>query len=146
MLDENGKMKMIYRGEVPFYLEKNFLNKNVIYLSFSDKNIEDYYYSYKNFFYENKNIYKFLNDNFEEKEKKWKNYVIKEIIDNQENIIIFMNIERALSDFSISMEKYLIKKNNEYKFSEIIEFLERAGYEKNYLVTKKVSIVKEEIF
>lgn len=137
MLDENGKMKMIYRGEVPFYLEKNFLNKNVIYLSFSDKNIEDYYYSYKNFFYENKNIYKFLNDNFEEKEKKWKNYVIKEIIDNQENIIIFMNIERALSDFSISMEKYLIKKNNEYKFSEIIEFLERAGYEKNYLVTKK---------
>lgn len=70
MLDENGKMKMIYRGEVPFYLEKNFLNKNVIYLSFSDKNIEDYYYSYKNFFYENKNIYKFLNDNFEEKEKK----------------------------------------------------------------------------
>lgn len=137
MLDENGKMKMIYRGEVPFYLEKNFLNKNVIYLSFSDKNIEDYYYSYKNFFYENKNIYKFLNDNFEEKEKKWKNYVIKEIIDNQENIIIFMNIERALSDFSISMEKYLIKKNNEYKFSEIIEFLERAGYEKNYLVTRK---------
>ena len=137
MLDENGKMKMIYRGEVPFYLEKNFLNKNVIYLSFSDKNIEDYYYSYKNFFYENKNIYKFLNDNFEEKEKKWKNYVIKEIIDNQENIIIFMNIERALSDFSISMEKYLIKKNNEYKFSETIEFLERAGYEKNYLVTKK---------
>ena len=137
MLDENGKMKMIYRGEVPFYLEKNFLNKNVIYLSFSDKNIEDYYYSYKNFFYENKNIYKFLNENFEEKEKKWKNYVIKEIIDNQENIIIFMNIERALSDFSISMEKYLIKKNNEYKFSEIIEFLERAGYEKNYLVTRK---------
>ncbi len=137
MLDENGKMKMIYRGEVPFYLEKKFLNKNVIYLSFSDKNIEDYYYSYKNFFYENKNIYKFLNDNFEEKEKKWKNYVIKEIIDNQENIIIFMNIERALSDFSISMEKYLIKKNNEYKFSEIIEFLERAGYEKNYLVTRK---------
>ena len=137
MLDENGKMEMIYRGEVPFYLEKKFLNKNVIYLSFSDKNIEDYYYSYKNFFYENKNIYKFLNDNFEEKEKKWKNYVIKEIIDNQENIIIFMNIERALSDFSISMEKYLIKKNNEYKFSEIIEFLERAGYEKNYLVTKK---------
>lgn len=128
----------IYRGGVPFYLNSRYMNEKIIYISSSDKNIEDYYYSYVSFFgNKGKKIYKFVNDSLEEREKRWKNYMIKEIMESEEKFVIFLNIESALSEFSREVNKIELKKKVEFNYSEITGFLEKNGYEKNYLVSKK---------
>ena len=127
----------VYRGSIPFYLKrKREENKKIIYLTSSEKNMEDYYYSYL-MFYGNKNVYKIGIDSFDEREKKWKNSHIYEIMEKNEEYIIFLNIELVIEGFYKNFQHFQIKKENIYSFSEIEIFLESGGYIKEYMISKK---------
>lgn len=127
----------VYRGSIPFYLNKQTKEyKKIIYLTSSEKNMEDYYYSYI-MFYGNKNVYKIGIDTFDEREKKWKNSHIYEIMEKNEEYLIFLNIDLVIDGFYKNFQHFKIKNGDSYRFSEIEKFLEEGGYNKEYMVSKK---------
>lgn len=127
----------VYRGSIPFYLNKKVKeHKKTIYLTSSEKNIEDYYYSYI-MFYGNRNVYKIGIDTFDEREKKWKNSHIYEIMEKNKEYLIFLNIDLVIDGLYKNFKHFKIKNGENYSFSEIENFLLDGGYTKEYMVSKK---------
>jgi len=130
-LNEDG---VLYRGAVPLFL--NNLNfKKIIYISSSNKNIEDYYSVLKDI--SNKNIIKIENDNNEYTIKAGEKFKFLYNLDNKEKSIILINLETALENYNNKNDYIKIEKNKIIKQSEFIEKIIEAGYEYNYLVEKK---------
>ena len=79
----------VYRGSIPFYLKKEReKNKKIIYLTSSEKNMEDYYYSYL-MFYGNKSVYKIGIDSFDEREKKYNDGIFAEEVGELDEISLY---------------------------------------------------------
>ena len=142
-----NKKKEVYRGEIPWILERSDFKK-IIYISASNKNLENYYSMLDNYFF-NKNI--FFKDF--EKNKKYIdifenisqtkedivgiNVKMFDILKNQNKFILFMNLQIALDIFFEKVNFFKFKIGSEYKFSEIKNFFLKNGYESSYLVEKK---------
>ena len=142
-----NKKKEVYRGEIPWILERSDFKK-IIYISASNKNLENYYSMLDNYFF-NKNIF---SKNFEKNKKHIDifenisqakedivgiNVKMLDILKNQNKFILFMNLQIALDIFFEKVNFFKFKIGSEYKFSEIKNFFLKNGYESSYLVEKK---------
>ena len=142
-----NKKKEVYRGEIPWILERSDFKK-IIYISASNKNLENYYSMLDNYFF-NENIY---SKDFEKNKKHIDifenisqakedivgiNVKMLDILKNQNKFILFMNLQIALDIFFEKVNFFKFKIGSEYKFSETKNFFLKNGYESSYLVEKK---------
>lgn len=127
---ENGKL---FRGSIPFYIMN--LKKKLIYISSSNKNITDYYYSLKDFFDEK--ISAVENYNYSQSEMREKNYEILDFFGEKGNAVLFLSLDAVFRKYFLKSNSVVLEKNKEYKISELREFFSDEGYIENYLVEKK---------
>ena len=152
-----------YRGAIPWFLlcsEK----KKIIYISTSNRNLENYYAMLENYYElleKQKNILPKNSVNVSKKQKVENNEENKKIIDifenisqnkeditginirlldilkNQEKFILYVNLQITLDIFFEKVKFFSFEIGKEYNFSQILEFLMENGYENSYLIEKK---------
>lgn len=124
---------VLYRGSIPFALINK--NKKVIYISSSNKNINDYYFSIGDF--SNIKKLKIENYNYSPEEFRGKNYELLQILEQKEKAILFFSIDSLFRTYFKKGKSIILEKSKTYKINEINNFLVENGYEKNYLIEKK---------
>lgn len=125
---------ILYRGAVPVFLN-NMKKEKIVYISSSNKNIEDYYQVLKEI--SKKNIIKIENDNNDEKIKIGEKLKFIYSINSNEESIILINLETALENYNLDKDYIKINKNIEINPKKIIEKIVEMGYSYNYLLEKK---------
>ena len=120
----------LYRGGVPYFLEAE--KNQVIYISSSNKNIIDYYFTLK----EDLDVLKIENYNYTEEEF---DYITFELLEKLklDNSKLLISIESIFSRYFINSELLEFSIGKEYRLKKIIEKLEKGGFKKNYLVEKR---------
>ena len=143
-LNEKDK---VYRGEIPWILQQSKAKK-IIYISTSNKNLENYYSMLDNY-YNEKNTFSKSSDKdtkyidiFENISQTKEDIVginvkMMDILRNQDKFILFMNLQIALYIFFEKVNFLEFKIGSEYKFEKIKKFFLENGYESSYLVEKK---------
>ena len=143
-LNEKDK---VYRGEIPWILQQSKAKK-IIYISTSNKNLENYYSMLDNY-YNEKNTFSKSSDKdtkyidiFENISQTKEDIVginvkMLDILRNQDKFILFMNLQIALDIFFEKVNFLEFKIGSEYKFEKIKKFFLENGYESSYLVEKK---------
>ena len=143
-LNEKDK---VYRGEIPWILQQSKAKK-IIYISTSNKNLENYYSMLDNY-YNEKNTFSKSSDKdtkyidiFENISQTKEDIVginvkMLDILRNQDKFILFMNLQIALDIFFEKVNFLEFKIGSEYKFEKIKKFFLENGYENSYLVEKK---------
>ena len=143
-LNEKDK---VYRGEIPWILQQSKAKK-IIYISTSNKNLENYYSMLDNY-YNEKNTFSKSSDKdtkyidiFENISQTKEDIVginvkMLDILRNQDKFILFMNLQIALDIFFEKVNFLEFKIGSEYKFEKIKKFFLENGYENFYLVEKK---------
>ena len=143
-LNERDK---VYRGEIPWILQQSKAKK-IIYISTSNKNLENYYSMLDNY-YNEKNTFSKSSDKatkyidmFENISQTKEDIVginvkMLDILRNQNKFILFMNLQIALDIFFEKVNFLEFKIGSEYKFEKIKKFFLENGYESSYLVEKK---------
>ena len=123
----------LYRGSIPFMLINK--NKKVIYISSSNKNINDYYFSVGDF----SNIKKFRIENYNYSPQEWrgKNYEFLQFLEEKEKSIMFVSVDALFKNYFKKGKSIILTKGRNYKISEIRNFLVENGFEANYLIEKK---------
>ena len=109
----------LYRGSIPFYLINK--EKKVIYISSSNKNINDFYFSVEDFSKIRK--VKIENYNYTPEEFKGKNFELINFLESNENGIIFISIDSLFRKYLKKSNSILLEKNKNYKINEIKDFL-----------------------
>ncbi len=153
-----------YRGAIPWFLlcsEK----KKIIYISTSNRNLENYYAMLENYYEisekqknilekntksnkknrkENKNKLKekkvidiFENISQNKEDITGINIRLLDILKNQKKFILFVNLQITLDIFFEKVKFFSFEIGNEYSFPQILEFLVENGYENSYLIEKK---------
>ena len=152
-----------YRGAIPWFLlcsEK----KKIIYISTSNRNLENYYAMLENYYElleKQKKILPKNSVNVSKKQKVENNEENKKIIDifenisqnkeditginirlldilkNQEKFILYVNLQITLDIFFEKVKFFSFEIGKEYNFPQILEFLMENGYENSYLIEKK---------
>ena len=146
-----------YRGAIPWFLlcsEK----KKIIYISASNRNLENYYAMLENYYemsekqknilekkFEigkndttNKKTIDIFENIFQNKEDiTGINIRLLDILKNQEQFILFVNLQITLDIFFEKVKFFSFETGKEYSFSQIVEFLVENGYENSYLIEKK---------
>lgn len=140
-----------YRGAIPWFLlcsEK----KKIIYISTSNRNLENYYSMLENYYEMSENQENILKKIFKNNKKiidifenisqnkediTGINIRLLDILKNQEQFILFVNLQITLDIFfeKVKFLQFEIKK--EYSFPQILDFLVENGYENSYLIEKK---------
>lgn len=134
MFEEIGKYKgNFYRGSIPFMLINK--NKKQIYISSSNKNINDYYYSIGDF--SDKKKYRIENYNYTVQEFRGKNYELIEFLESKENSILFLSVDSLFKTYFRKGNSFILEKGKTYKASELKKFLNDNGFSQNYLIEKK---------
>ena len=143
-LNEKDK---VYRGEIPWILQQSKAKK-IIYISTSNKNLENYYSMLDNY-YNEKNTFSKSSDKdtkyidiFENISQTKEDIVginvkMLDILRNQDKFILFMNLQISLDIFFEKVNFLEFKIGSEYKFEKIKKFFLENGYESSYLVEKK---------
>ena len=154
-IDENA-LKLedkIYRGAIPWYLLCSN-EKKIIYVSTSNRNLENCYYMLNTYMeevktgkkkiihknrknIENRTISIFENISSDNEDITGINIELLNILKNNSNFILFLNLQITLDVFFEKVEFIDFKIGNEYRFPEIIEFFESNGYSHAYLLEKK---------
>ena len=129
-IDENK----YYRGSIPLFLLNN-KNQKIIYLSTSNRNLENYHYSLSRKYNGNLNLFENISSNNED--MVGININLLNILKNENKYLVFVNLQIALSTFfeDIGKEKYVV--NNTYNISEITNFLVENNYTYNYMVEQR---------
>ncbi|WP_319203853.1 transcription-repair coupling factor [uncultured Ilyobacter sp.] len=123
----------MYRGAVPFFLMNR--NKKIVYISSSNKNIEDYYFTLSDYYKES--VYKIENFNYSDEEFQTINYGLLKILENRDNWILLVSLEGILKDYFTRGEQIQLCIEKEYDLKLIEEKLVKNGFRKNYLVEKR---------
>jgi transcription-repair coupling factor (superfamily II helicase) len=123
----------MYRGAVPFFLMNR--NKKIVYISSSNKNIEDYYFTLSDYYKES--VYKIENFNYSNEEFQTINYGLLKILENRDNWILLVSLEGILKDYFTRGEQIQLCIEKEYDLKLIEEKLVKNGFRKNYLVEKR---------
>lgn len=127
---EKGKL---YRGSIPFFIMN--LKKKLIYISSSNKNILDYYYSLKDF--SDRKVTAIENYNYTEAEIREKNYEIVEFFHENNEGIIFLSLDSIFRKYFLQSSSFKLSKGKEYRLSDLRSFFIENGYTENYLIEKK---------
>lgn len=146
-----------YRGAIPWFLlcsEK----KKIIYISASNRNLENYYAMLENYYEMSEKQKNILEKNFEigkndttnkktidifenifqnKEDITGINIRLLDILKNQEQFILFVNLQITLDIFFEKVKFFSFETGKEYSFSQIVEFLVENGYENSYLIEKK---------
>ena len=142
-----NKKDKVYRGEIPWILQQSKAKK-IIYISTSNKNLENYYSMLDNY-YNEKNTFSKSSDKdtkyidiFENISQTKEDIVginvkMLDILRNQDKFILFMNLQISLDIFFEKVNFLEFKIGSEYKFEKIKKFFLENGYESSYLVEKK---------
>ncbi|MGL6100007.1 MAG: hypothetical protein ACRC0G_10335, partial [Fusobacteriaceae bacterium] len=131
----------LYRGEVPFYLKG--LEKNIVYLCSSKRNINDYYWVLKDI-YPGEVI---RAEESEDDDYRDFNYQIIETLDRGKNFIILATLEFFLNEYIFSGNKIKIALGENFDFKKLAEKLETDGYQKNYLIENRMEYsIRGDIF
>ncbi len=127
------KENNLYRGSIPFFLNEQ--KGGVIFLSSSNKNIEDYSYTLQD-------IYKgkvLAIDEFQDENEFYnKNYNLIETLEKEKDFIIFISLRGILKDYVEEGESLEFKRGKNISFKEIEEKLQGSGYKKNYIIENKL--------
>ena len=154
-IDENSLKidNKMYRGLIPWNLMCS-KEKKIIYISTSNRNLENYYAMVDSYLIElsngaqelnhkiRKNIEKksvsmFENISSKKEDLTGINIELLDILRNKSNFILFLNLQITLDIFFERVNYFDFKVGNDYKFLEVIEFLQENGYEQSYLLEKK---------
>ena len=140
-----------YRGAIPWFLlcsEK----KKIIYISTSNRNLENYYSMLENYYEMSENQENILKKIFKNNKKiidifenisqnkediTGINIRLLDILKNQEQFILFVNLQITLDVFFEKVKFLSFKIEKEYSFPQILDFLVENGYENSYLIEKK---------
>ena len=140
-----------YRGAIPWFLlcsEK----KKIIYISTSNRNLENYYSMLENYYEMSENQESILKKNFKNNKKiidifenisqnkediTGINIRLLDILKNQEQFILFVNLQITLDVFFEKVKFLSFEIEKEYSFPQILDFLVENGYENSYLIEKK---------
>ena len=154
-IDENSLKidNKMYRGLIPWNLMCS-KEKKIIYISTSNRNLENYYAMVDSYLTElsngthelnhkvRKNIEKksvsmFENISSKKEDLTGINIELLDILRNKSDFILFLNLQITLDVFFEKVNYFDFKVGNDYKFLEVIEFLQENGYEQSYLLEKK---------
>jgi len=140
-----------YRGAIPWFLlcsEK----KKIIYISTSNRNLENYYSMLENYYEMSENQESILKKIFKNNKKiidifenisqnkediTGINIRLLDILKNQEQFILFVNLQITLDVFFEKVKFLSFEIEKEYSFPQILDFLVENGYENSYLIEKK---------
>ena len=153
-----------YRGSIPWFLlcsEK----KKIIYISTSNRNLENYHAMLENYYemsekqkdilmkksktgkknskeninkLEDKKIIDIFENISQNKEDiTGINIRLLDILKNQEQFILFVNLQITLDVFFEKVKFLSFEIEKEYSFPQILDFLVENGYENSYLIEKK---------
>ena len=140
-----------YRGAIPWFLlcsEK----KKIIYISTSNRNLENYYSMLENYYEMSENQENILKKIFKNNKKiidifenisqnkediTGINIRLLDILKNQEQFILFVNLQITLDIFFEKVKFLQFEIEKEYSFPQILDFLVENGYENSYLIEKK---------
>ena len=140
-----------YRGAIPWFLlcsEK----KKIIYISTSNRNLENYYSMLENYYEMSENQESILKKIFKNNKKiidifenisqnkediTGINIRLLDILKNQEQFILFVNLQITLDVFFEKVKFLSFEIKKEYSFPQILDFLVENGYENSYLIEKK---------
>lgn len=107
---------------------------SVVYIGSSNKNIDIYFDNIKD---HEKNIVK-LSDLQDENEYYRVNYELLEKMAKKEKIIILMSLEGLIKKYSLNTNVLNLKLGVGLSRKDLIDTLEKNGYQKNYLVQKRL--------
>ncbi len=153
-----------YRGAIPWFLLCSE-RKKIIYISTSNRNLENYHAMLENYYEmsekqkdilieksktgkknskesKNKLEDKKITDIFENISQNKEditgvNIRLLDILKNQEQFILFVNLQITLDIFFEEVDFFSFEIGKEYNFTQIVEFLVENGYENSYLIEKK---------
>ena len=154
-IDENSLKidNKMYRGLSPWNLMCS-KEKKIIYISTSNRNLENYYVMVDSYLtelsngtqelnhkirknIEQKSVSMFENISSKKEDLTGINIELLDILRNKSNFILFLNLQITLDVFFERVNYFDFKVGNDYKFLEVIEFLQENGYEQSYLLEKK---------
>ena len=154
-IDENSLKidNKMYRGLIPWNLMCS-KEKKIIYISTSNRNLENYYAMVDSYLtelsngtqelnhkirknIEQKSVSMFENISSKKEDLTGINIELLDILRNKSDFILFLNLQITLDVFFERVNYFDFKVGNDYKFLEVIEFLQENGYEQSYLLEKK---------
>lgn len=154
-IDENSLKidNKMYRGLIPWNLMCS-KEKKIIYISTSNRNLENYYAMVDSYLtelsngtqelnhkirknIEQKSVSMFENISSKKEDLTGINIELLDILRNKSDFILFLNLQITLDIFFERVNYFDFKVGNDYKFLEVIEFLQENGYEQSYLLEKK---------
>ena len=133
-LDIELNKNKLYRGSIPSFLSDG-KNKKIIYISTSNRNLENYHYSLDKDYKGNLNLFENISSNAED--MVGININLLNILKNDKEYLMLVNLQIALSSFfeDISKEEFQVGKT--YSIKEISDFLTENNYDYNYMLEKK---------
>ena len=133
-LDIELNKNKLYRGSIPSFLSDG-KNKKIIYISTSNRNLENYHYSLDKDYKGNLNLFENISSNAED--MVGININLLNILKNDKEYLMLVNLQIALSSFfeDISKEEFQVGKT--YSIKEISDFLAENNYDYNYMLEKK---------
>ena len=126
----------IYRGAIPWVLLCSD-EKKIIYVSTSNRNLENYYEMIEDYKTDKKSISVFENISNNKEDLTGINIELLNILKNRQEFILFLNLQITLDVFFEKVNLLYFKIGESYKFSDIIGFLTENGYLQSYLIEKK---------
>lgn len=122
----------LYRGQIPYFLKKN-RKRQSLYLCSSYRNLEDYFPVLQDLLPQEAYAMKDLG----EQENKSQKYEVKQFMKTQKQGILLLTLDMFLKDYSPIGKQQSFVWKQEYSISQLIETLEEASFQKNYLIEKK---------
>ena len=126
----------IYRGAIPWVLLCSD-EKKIIYVSTSNRNLENYYEMIEDYKTDKKSISVFENISNNKEDLTGINIELLNILKNRQEFILFLNLQITLDVFFEKVNLLYFKIGESYKFSDIIGFLTENGYLQSYLIERK---------
>ena len=133
-LDIELNKNKLYRGSIPSFLS-NSKNKKIIYISTSNRNLENYHYSLDKNYKGNLNLFENISSNAED--MVGININLLNILKNDKEYLMLVNLQIALSSFFEDIRKEEFQVGKTYSIKEISDFLAENNYDYNYMLEKK---------
>ena len=138
IIEENDK---IYKGLVPWAL-LNSKEKKIIYVSTSNRNIENYFYTLDEYKEQStakvkKEIVMFENISQKKEDLLGINIELLHTLKTKGDFVLFLNLQIALDVFFEEVRYVDFEIGKEYKMKEILEFLNENNYTSEYIIEEK---------
>ena len=133
-LDIELNKNKLYRGSIPSFLSDG-KNKKIIYISTSNRNLENYHYSLDKNYKGNLNLFENISSNAED--MVGININLLNILKNDKEYLMLVNLQIALSSFFEDIRKEEFQVGKTYSIKEISDFLAENNYDYNYMLERK---------